>query len=136
MFYFVLIVGLVGVFFCDYTATSWSYTYLHSLSLHDSPPILVDLGSRVRRVSRFVIKSFPPPTLSFTRAPPNIRPMPGRGLIRTEEHTYELQSLLSIYYTVFCLKKKKQISNTTFEARPKHITPILNHKIISLYKQI
>src|SRR3546814_943780 len=29
-----------------------------------------------------------------------------RNLIRSEEHTYELQSLMRISYAVFCLKKK------------------------------
>src|SRR3546814_7681702 len=31
---------------------------------------------------------------------------------RSEEHTSELQSLMRISYAVFCLKKKKPISNT------------------------
>src|SRR3546814_9660948 len=35
-----------------------------------------------------------------------------RGL-RSEEHTSELQSLLSISYAVFCLKKKTQIHTST-----------------------
>src|SRR3546814_3956253 len=30
---------------------------------------------------------------------------------RSEEHTSELQSLMRISYAVFCLKKKKQITN-------------------------
>src|SRR3546814_2339069 len=30
------------------------------------------------------------------------------GVIRSEEHTSELQSLMRISYAVFCLKKKKQ----------------------------
>src|SRR3546814_7917337 len=30
-----------------------------------------------------------------------------RRLLRSEEHTYELQSLMRISYAVFCLKKKK-----------------------------
>src|SRR3546814_9200666 len=30
------------------------------------------------------------------------------GWIRSEEHTYELQSLMRNSYAVFCLKKKKQ----------------------------
>src|SRR3546814_7877080 len=34
-----------------------------------------------------------------------------QGLLRSEEHTSELQSLMRISYAVFCLKKKK--SNTT-----------------------
>src|SRR3546814_9314022 len=30
-----------------------------------------------------------------------------QGLVRSEEHTSELQSLMRISYAVFCLKKKK-----------------------------
>src|SRR3546814_10941002 len=33
-------------------------------------------------------------------------------LVRSEEHTSELQSLMRISYAVFCLKKKKTISHT------------------------
>src|SRR3546814_10770753 len=32
-----------------------------------------------------------------------------QGILRSEEHTSELQSLMRISYAVFCLKKKKQI---------------------------
>src|SRR3546814_9800355 len=32
---------------------------------------------------------------------------PDRRLVRSEEHTSELQSLMRISYAVFCLKKKK-----------------------------
>src|SRR3546814_4805193 len=34
-------------------------------------------------------------------------------LIRSEEHTSELQSLMRISYAVFCLKKKKQTNTTS-----------------------
>src|SRR3546814_6583175 len=34
----------------------------------------------------------------------------GGFLLRSEEHTSELQSLMRISYAVFCLKKKKQIT--------------------------
>src|SRR3546814_3098484 len=34
------------------------------------------------------------------------------SLIRSEEHTSELQSLMRISYAVFCLKKKKSIEST------------------------
>src|SRR3546814_19183152 len=37
--------------------------------------------------------------------------VPGIGLDRSEEHTSELQSLMRISYAVFCLKKKKYITN-------------------------
>src|SRR3546814_8622030 len=33
---------------------------------------------------------------------------PSTPFVRSEEHTSELQSLMSISYAVFCLKKKKQ----------------------------
>src|SRR3546814_8909103 len=33
---------------------------------------------------------------------------PRRKLLRSEEHTSELQSLMRISYAVFCLKKKKK----------------------------
>src|SRR3546814_5181625 len=35
------------------------------------------------------------------------------ALVRSEEHTSELQSLMRISYAVFCLKKKKQIKKKT-----------------------
>src|SRR3546814_9785288 len=38
-------------------------------------------------------------------APSTIR---ASGLVRSEEHTSELQSLMRITYAVFCLKKNKQ----------------------------
>src|SRR3546814_10733595 len=34
--------------------------------------------------------------------------------IRSEEHTSELQSLMRISYAVFCLKKKKKHTNSTY----------------------
>src|SRR3546814_7298630 len=38
--------------------------------------------------------------------------------IRSEEHTSELQSLMRISYAVFCLKKKKQNTNTIILYKP------------------
>src|SRR3546814_1882839 len=35
-----------------------------------------------------------------------------KSLLRSEEHTSELQSLMRISYAVFCLKKKKQKPRT------------------------
>src|SRR3546814_1304713 len=37
----------------------------------------------------------------------NITPRRQRQVLRSEEHTSELQSLMRISYAVFCLKKKK-----------------------------
>src|SRR3546814_1799830 len=39
-----------------------------------------------------------------------IRPLALDAMARSEEHTSELQSLLRRSYAVFCLKKKKQIT--------------------------
>src|SRR3546814_2876350 len=41
------------------------------------------------------------------------------GILRSEEHTSELQSLMRISYAVFCLKKKKNIITTTQSLRPR-----------------
>src|SRR3546814_5277461 len=37
---------------------------------------------------------------------PDRRRTGGRGLVRSEEHTSELQSLMRIAYAVYCLQKK------------------------------
>src|SRR3546814_2248954 len=37
-----------------------------------------------------------------------------RDCSRSEEHTSELQSLMRISYAVFCLKKKKQIKDSSY----------------------
>src|SRR3546814_9406031 len=37
------------------------------------------------------------------------------ALIRSEEHTSELQSLMRISYAVFCLKKKKHTEHNCFD---------------------
>src|SRR3546814_7841630 len=36
------------------------------------------------------------------------------SLVRSEEHTSELQSLMRISYAVFCLKKKKRKNNDNY----------------------
>src|SRR3546814_6433977 len=41
----------------------------------------------------------------------------GKPLLRSEEHTSELQSLMRISYAVFCLKKKK---STKYKPRKHH----------------
>src|SRR3546814_6191114 len=41
----------------------------------------------------------------------------GPRLLRSEEHTSELQSLMRNSYAVFCLKKKKPLPNIIFEVK-------------------
>src|SRR3546814_3248531 len=43
---------------------------------------------------------------AWLRRKPSMREMANRKLLRSEEHTSELQSLMRISYAVFCLKKK------------------------------
>src|SRR3546814_1669534 len=50
------------------------------------------------------------------------------GLVRSEEHTSELQSLMRISYAVFCLKKKtieKQTNNTVRTVRTNYIVTFI-----------
>src|SRR3546814_1724000 len=48
----------------------------------------------------------------FALLQPLIRRSASKASIRSEEHTSELQSLMRISYAVFCLKKKKNKTNT------------------------
>src|SRR3546814_2539224 len=43
------------------------------------------------------------------------------GLVRSEEHTSELQSLMRISYAVFCLKKKIQAHIRIYSIHPKTV---------------
>src|SRR5881628_4035957 len=73
----------------------------------------------IRRPPRSTRQStlFPYTTLFRSRYPG--RRIPDMGSLvdfrdsRSEEHTSELQSLTDISYAVFCLKKKKKITNTS-----------------------
>src|SRR3546814_6825323 len=52
-----------------------------------------------------------PPILESWRAPmPKCHDTQREEIARSEEHTSELQSLMRISYAVFCLKKKKYIT--------------------------
>src|SRR3546814_7980565 len=102
--------------FCfNCTATTESYTYGHTLSLHDALPIFKVRG-QVRR--RGLCQGHLLGCVHRARLAPavNDRVPPGGGLEslqpdvkqRSEEHTSELQSLMRISYAVFCLQKNKQ----------------------------
>src|SRR3546814_3998546 len=63
-------------------------------------------GSRADRRSRSGRETRPIRTAASVRHEATFA---GKGILRSEEHTSELQSLMRISYAVFCLKKK--ISN-------------------------
>src|SRR3546814_3113165 len=49
-----------------------------------------------------------PPSVAVASATTQITGTSVSGMLRSEEHTSELQSLMRISYAVFCLKKKKK----------------------------
>src|SRR6187455_3885448 len=87
-------------FFFNDTATTEIYTVMNTLSLHDALPIW-----RQAAVARAQGKA--------------VR-LPHGCDARSEEHTSELQSLITISYAVFCLKKK----NNTYH----HVLHIISTK--------
>src|SRR3546814_16884373 len=94
-------------FFND-TVTTESYTYGHTLSLHDALPISAQVGFP-RRARRRVAQQGEPVA---DRALMILRQILAHRLEitgpRSEEHTSELQSLMRNSYAVFCLKTKKR----------------------------
>src|SRR3546814_2017669 len=48
-------------------------------------------------------------SIFYPFADDSLRGPDGKPVLRSEEHTSELQSLMRISYAVFCLKKKKKI---------------------------
>src|SRR6187455_3870784 len=79
-------------FFFNDTATTEIYTVMNTLSLHDALPICLRRGRRTEVRVRSAIAQ---------------RRRPRQD--RSEEHTSELQSLITTSYAVFCLKKKKTV---------------------------
>src|SRR6187455_3888154 len=76
-------------FFFNDTATTEIYTVMNTLSLHDALPIW---SSGCVHAACAGCSGWPR----------------WRQRARSEEHTSELQSLITISYAVFCLKKKKK----------------------------
>src|SRR6187397_3672212 len=79
-------VSLALFFFFNDPATTEIYTVYNTLSLHDALPISCAAGR-----------------CCWSTCPATAARRPWRS----EEHTSELQSLYTISYAVFCLKKKK-----------------------------
>src|SRR3546814_5989656 len=105
-------------FFCNDTATTEIYTYLHTLSLHDALPIspLAEWGVMIAEGQNFIssawwITLFPGLAIVVLALGFSLM---ADGLARSEEHTSELQSLMRISYAVFCLKNKKLKKRTEY----------------------
>src|SRR3546814_14014815 len=101
------------------TSTTESYTYGHTLSLHDALPISIRCtraraGCWASGCAQGIGCAYLCRICSFNLVAGRSG---GRGIwrvldIRSEEHTSELQSLMRISYAVFCLKKKNN-NNTS-----------------------
>src|SRR6187397_2297909 len=83
-------------FFFNDPATTEIYTVYNTLSLHDALPISI-APSALREAPDLTLLG-PAERWILSRA----------AATRSEEHTSELQSLYTISYAVFCLKKKKK----------------------------
>src|SRR3546814_3436616 len=57
-----------------------------------------------------------------------------KQILRSEEHTSELQSLMRISYAVFCLKKKKNTQKKRIQLKVEHTTYNTTSTINSHYK--
>src|SRR3546814_15305694 len=90
------------------TATTEIYTYGHTLSLHDALPILqtampdVPCEERLVQHVRLAMRELYAELLTRREFTNEV----AARVMRSEEHTSELQSLMRISYAVFCLKKK------------------------------
>src|SRR3546814_940660 len=90
------------------TATTVIYTYEHAHSLHDARPIC-----RVTAPAARAVTIASPCGDALTVACATISAPSPPGLIdsvempRSEEHTYELQSLMRNSYDVFCLTNNR-----------------------------
>ena len=108
-------------------------TEIYTLSLHDALPILVIMAAGDWLEFKSSSNAPGPAVLPFVQgtntillarhAPlfgwsesvivPEVRSTPPQKLMRSEEHTSELQSPVPISYAVFCLKKKNKKKQQT-----------------------
>src|SRR3546814_10660960 len=86
------------------TATTEIYTDVHTLSLHDALPITTPARSDHPRGPARRGGQRRRHQLADRRGRQHCHRRPFR---RSEEHTYELQSLMRISYAVFCLTTTK-----------------------------
>src|SRR3546814_10668018 len=116
-------------FFFNGTAPTALYTYCHTPSLHDALPNLLKTPTKLALATSpeasladlledcvavaldALVDAHGGPAwdeAAFDRLREGVR----GELVRSEEHTSELQSLMRISYAVFCLKKKIQRNKT------------------------
>src|SRR3546814_10039504 len=125
---------MVLVLFFHHTATTYIYTYLHTLARHDALPILrikAFFGTSANAlktqvwiaVSVYVLIAIVRKrcgsraslyewlqilSVTLFEQTPLDEMFAAPARLRSEEHTSELQSLMRISYAVFCLQKKNK----------------------------
>src|SRR3546814_10494299 len=99
----------------------------HSFPTRRSSDLLPSARDPCTRVRKCGLSSGAPPVRSTVCTPgasassSRLRATVATCMIRSEEHTSELQSLMRISYAVFCLQKKQQLVDDlgTFEQPPR-----------------
>src|SRR3546814_9527429 len=105
------------VVFCKDTSATESYTYGHTLSLHDALPIPEGwITRRSAPSSAAAAWTACRTSVKSGWSSNGVRDVVRRAIAtdRSEEHTSELQSLMRISYAVFCLNKKKYRSTRQY----------------------
>src|SRR3546814_20381574 len=106
---------LSGIYFFNVAATTEIYTYFHTLSLHD--PLPISAGNAAAAAASAVAAandasaaatSADAAATSANAAADAAASLALPVIQRSEEHTSELQSLMSNSYAVFCLNKKQK----------------------------
>src|SRR3546814_19089162 len=94
--------------FLNTTATTEIHTYWHTLPLHDALPIRITMNHEkllglYREEGLAMRRRRGRKRATGTRAPTTLPQGPNQRWSRSEEHTYELQSLMRISYAFLCL---------------------------------
>src|SRR3546814_7810966 len=100
---------------------NWPFRYLPASANLRNRPVLLSASTEKRRIIR-CLSAFVPSKRAFTftvSTPKSLSKMKASDSEcrltagRSEEHTFELQSLMRISYAVFCLQQTKQHTEHT-----------------------
>src|SRR3546814_8835764 len=131
--FYLIVIDIYSVFFClsirrpprsTRTDTLFPYTTLFRSPVWDESTITASAAATSGACTRLRSRK------SRARRSSKRSDRLAENPFRSEEHTSELQSLMRISYAVFCLKKKKKKTNSTYAIEPdvhkKYISKISN----------
>src|SRR3546814_9683488 len=87
------------------------------------PALRASMRPAMTATLRKVRRSMEDSAIHSSRSSPSMSSAKRASMSRSEEHTSELQSLMRISYAVFCLKKKKKITNNNILTSITSINP-------------